>query len=240
MSYKPLNGNTYFSIPHFSDSKRIDTTDKRISSGQESICVKKLRDNNDIVIVNEKVDGTCVSVAKINGEILPLMRAGYLANTSYYQQHHIFASWVYENHIRFEELLSDNERICGEWMIQVHGTRYNIPHEPFVVFDIFKYNDRISYLEQRDRIVKYDFIPANLISYGMPIDTDTVMKRLRVSGHGAEQVEGAVWRVERFGKFDFMGKYVIPEKEDGKYLTKEFQIVYYNMWKSDSEILNHC
>jgi len=36
--------------------------------------------------------------------------------------------------------------------------------------------------------------------------------------HGAlDPVEGAVWRVERNGKVDFLAKYVRPNKQDGKY-----------------------
>jgi hypothetical protein len=34
-----------------------------------------------------------------------------------------------------------------------------------------------------------------------------------------DPVEGAVWRVERRGKFDFMAKFVRHDKSDGKYLA---------------------
>lgn len=38
--------------------------------------------------------------------------------------------------------------------------------------------------------------------------------------HGAtEAVEGAVWRVEREERVDFLTKWVRPDKIDGKYLT---------------------
>ena len=49
------------------------------------------------------------------------------------------------------------------------------------------------------------------------------MKRLGDHGyHGAiEPVEGVVWRVERNGKFDFMCKYVRPDKVDGSYLESQ-------------------
>ena len=48
------------------------------------------------------------------------------------------------------------------------------------------------------------------------------MKMLGQFGfHGAlEPVEGAVWRVERKGKVDFLGKYVRPDKIDGCYLPE--------------------
>ena len=48
------------------------------------------------------------------------------------------------------------------------------------------------------------------------------MKKLGEFGfHGAlEPAEGAVWRVERMGKVDFLGKYVRPDKADGRYLPE--------------------
>jgi hypothetical protein len=237
-SIKPLGAPTYGSIPHFSTSKVIDATDKRIHQGQENICTKKLRDHRDVIIVTEKLDGSCVSVANINGDVYPLIRAGYFANDSNYQQHHIFADWVYENISRFRNLLNDNERIVGEWMIQAHGTIYDIPHEPFVIFDLFHNKERVSYLEQRDRCVKQDFIPANLISYGQPIDVISTMKKINRKIHGSiDPVEGAVWRVERDNKFDFLAKQVISTKVDGKYLNQNYTMSVTNTWKSNSQIL---
>ena len=54
----------------------------------------------------------------------------------------------------------------------------------------------------------------------LPISVDAAMDLLGVNGfHGAqEQIEGAVWRVERRGVFDFMAKFVRLDKVDGKYL----------------------
>lgn len=37
------------------------------------------RDRHDLVIVQEKLDGSNVGIARLNGEILALTRAGYLA-----------------------------------------------------------------------------------------------------------------------------------------------------------------
>jgi len=48
------------------------------------------------------------------------------------------------------------------------------------------------------------------------------MEALGKHGHyGAiDEAEGAVWRVERKGKVDFLGKYVRAGKIDGKYLPE--------------------
>ena len=49
--------------------------------------------------------------------------------------------------------------------------------------------------------------------------------------HGAlEPVEGAVWRVEREGRVDFLGKYVRNFKEDGKYFNNDQRKLVWN-WR---------
>ena len=52
----------------------------------------------------------------------------------------MFGNWVYENEERFRNVLNEGEQISGEWLAQAHGTRYELKHEPFVVFDIFDEN----------------------------------------------------------------------------------------------------
>jgi hypothetical protein len=47
------------------------------------------------------------------------------------------------------------------------------------------------------------------------------MHLLSESHYGAlDPVEGAIWRIERDGKVDFLVKYVRPEKIDGIYLPE--------------------
>ena len=48
----------------------------------------------------------------------------------------MFAAWVEANAARFRDVLVDGERIAGEWLALAHGIRYELPHEPFVVFDV--------------------------------------------------------------------------------------------------------
>jgi ATP-dependent RNA circularization protein (DNA/RNA ligase family) len=221
MKDKLLGRKSYGSIPHLSGSK-MGQVDKICEKGQENIATRKVRDYRDLIIVQEKVDGSNVGIAKVNGEIVPLSRAGYVANTSPYKQHHVFYHWVMENRDRFNEILKDGERLCGEWLLQVHGTHYNLIHEPFVAFDIIVETKKMDYHSFLLRVLKYDFTIPNLVHLGQPITVDRVMKRLEKSGHGAlEKPEGAVWRVEREGKVDFLIKYVRPDKIDGLYMKEE-------------------
>jgi len=231
---KPLGQKSYGHIPHFPGS-RMGPADHTCSPGQLTIATLKARDKHDIVIVQEKLDGSNVGVAKINGDIIPITRAGYLANTSPYEQHHYFSIWVLSpsQKERFDALLEEGERVCGEWLMQAHGTRYNLTHEPFVPFDLMVKTVRLPWPDFKSRVIENGFTVANTIHEGSPLSISEAMERLSVSGHGAiDPVEGAVWRVERdeqktkgiasdrIRRVDFLAKFVRPDKVDGKYLPK--------------------
>jgi hypothetical protein len=204
--------------------------DHSCHEGQAQIATLKARDKNDEVIVQEKLDGSNVGVARIDGWVYALGRSGYLASSSPYLQHQLFADWVNKNVPRFLATLIDGERVVGEWLLQAHGTRYALRHEPFVAFDIMSGDVRMPYDEFSDRVLLGDFIKPYLVHRGDPISVDAVMGILGEYGqHGAiDPIEGAVWRVERDRStgvkgekvrvVDFLVKYVRPDKKDGIYL----------------------
>jgi hypothetical protein len=201
--------------------------DHHCHEGQSRICTEKVRDRHDRVIVQEKLDGSCVAVANINGEIVALMRAGYRCSAAPYEGIQRFGAWVREHEARFASFLQPGERLCGEWLAQAVGTKYKLPHEPFVVFDLMRGPERIPFNELCNRLgtngTFYNegkFVMPRLLSYGPPVSVAAALKHIETSGHGAlEPVEGVVWRVERRGAFDFIAKFVRPDKIDGKYLV---------------------
>ncbi|MCP4152700.1 MAG: hypothetical protein GY757_33505, partial [bacterium] len=154
-------------------------------------------------------------------KIKALIRSGYEAKSSPFQQHAVFAAWVESNNDLFQELLEEGERVAGEWMLQAHGTRYELPHGPFVPFDIIRGHERVVYIEFLERVLKVGLPVPRLIHIGHPVSVGYIRQKLEPSGHGAiDPVEGAVWRVERKGRVDFLVKYVRPEKQDGAYLPR--------------------
>ena len=217
---KPLGHKAYGSIPHLSSS-RLGEGDRHCEPGQEAIATEKARDKFDLVIVQEKLDGSNVAVAKVEGKILALNRPGYLAKTSPYELHHYFAKWVELERDRFDQLLHEGERLVGEWLLQAHGTRYDLPHEPFVAFDLMTQYERVIYHDFLLRVLPLGFTVPRLIHIGQPMSIPWITRQLDVSGHGAiDRVEGAIWRVERRGKVDFLVKWVRQDKVDGKYLPE--------------------
>ena len=222
--HKPLNGKAYGSIGHLPCS-RIGPGDHFVHAGQQDICTNAPR-KGDRVIVTEKLDGACMSVANVSGEIIALTRAGYRATDGLYPHLRLFDVYVAENHDRFAGLLEPGERIVGEWLAMAHGTAYapQCPlFAPFVAFDIFRDGKRILYDEFTERIARAGIMGAFCLhDSAAAFSVDAALSLLNVFGyHGAlEPVEGAVWRVERDGRVDFLAKYVRPDKADGKYLPE--------------------
>lgn len=230
MPIKPLGTKAYGSIPHLPGS-RTGPTDRTITEGQARICTERKRDDRDRVIVQEKLDGSCCAVARIGDEFVPLTRAGYYAGDSPYLQHWLFAAWVAMNRSRFVTL-ADGERVVGEWLAQAHGTFYNLPHDPFVVFDVMHGTQR----RPLEYVIRFTAAAGlkmpQLAGANDPCTVEDALGRLDPRIHGAVgDIEGVVYRVERAGKVDFLAKYVRPDKADGKYLPEiSHQPEVWNLW----------
>jgi hypothetical protein len=217
---KPLGRKSYASIPHLPGS-RLGAGDHRCDDRQAEVCLVRARDRHDRVVVTEKLDGSNTAVARVNGAVVALTRAGTPATTSSHEQHHLFAHWVRERYTLFQEMLADGEVLHGEWLAQAHGTIYRLPHDPFVAFDLSVDGRRLPCDEAADRCRRFAVTTPQILHVGGPIGIDAVVPLLARSGHGVaegETVEGAVWRVERHGRFDFLAKWVRPDKAVGQYL----------------------
>lgn len=236
MPAKPLNGKAYGSIPHLPGSQNYGNGDKNLSEKAARFFVDT-PGRGDSIIVLEKLDGSCVSIANIDGAIVPLIRSGYPAEGSHYLQHRKFHHWVMQRYEQFAAVLKPGERICGEWMLQAHGTRYDLTDKsPLVVFDFFRDNIRRSFWEMTELIERDELLlvvdracPLYL-GTGQGCSVKSALLALGDHGHhGAiDLAEGCVWRWER-EKFKenpikypiMMAKYVRPEKQIGCYLKKD-------------------
>src|SRR5882672_482336 len=141
---KPLNRKNYGSIGHLPLS-RMGPSDHHVHEGQQRICTVKARDKHDVIIVTEKLDGSNVGIARVDDNIYALGRAGYLAQTSRFEQHQLFADWVRRDEQKWLKVLNNGQRFVGEWMAQAHGTRYSLPYGPFMAFDMMVGEKRLSW-----------------------------------------------------------------------------------------------
>ncbi len=210
---KPLGAKAYGNIPHLSGS-RLGPKDYRANPGHELILTVKAR-KGDTILVEEKLDGSCCAVTNIGGEIVPMSRAGYRAETSPYRQHHVFAAWVYARQDRFARAIEAGDRLVGEWVLQAHGIRYAIsnPDLLFRPFDLMRGTKRAGRKIVERICSATGLSPAPLLHMGAPIPVAKALELLQADA------EGAVWRCEneRFG-VETLAKFVRSDKVDGLYL----------------------
>ena len=217
---KPIGRPAYGSIPHMPGSN-LGPGEHQISPGQVRICTERPRDRHDTIIVQEKLDGSCTAVAKHQGAILALQRHGYAADTAPYRLLNLFDTWVNQHVDLFQEILNEGERLVGEWMIQTHAIPYRIPGEqPWFAFDLMQEDQRATHAELMDRLNAVPGAPPTpaVLTTG-PTPVEWVQQNLHHGHHGAlDPAEGAVWRVERRGRVDFLAKWVRPDLTTGRYL----------------------
>ena len=177
---KPLGIKAYGKIPHLPGSK-FSKDDVGLPVGEARFLLEKKKDKDDIIYVTEKLDGSNVAIAKINGRLQTLQRAGYPCMSSPYKMHHMFHRWVMQREDKFLSMLNEGERLNGEWLAQAHGTRYEIVDDlfdPFAVFDIMIGFDRIPLDETLSRCLNHDVNVAPFLHRGGPIPIENILSKL--------------------------------------------------------------
>ncbi|HEC61280.1 MAG TPA: hypothetical protein ENI27_03390 [bacterium] len=216
--HKPLGHKAYGSIPHLPGSRQ-GREDKGLSAGQAKFCLTELPDRHYRVIIQEKMDGACVSVARHDGRLITLGRAGYEASTSPYPFIQMFDVYVKKWKKRFT-FLQEGERLVGEWLALAHGTLYEDLKDPFVAFDLMTEHRRATFGEFLYRLPAAIQIPVTLPTRcPMGLEDAIIHTRSFWRVYKADRMEGLVYRVEKNDEVLFLGKYVRPLKKDGCYLA---------------------
>lgn len=222
-NYKPLGRKAYTSIGHLPGS-RVGVGDHTICHGQAVIC-KKAR-HNDTIIVQEKIDGSCVAVARLGEQVLALGRAGWPCHSSPHFQHQMFHIWTCYHADRFREVLRPGERLVGEWCAQPHGTKYNFAgREPFFAFDIMTEDKRLRFRDFQRRVKGVFNMPPKLYEQhgrgaGLVPDAAYAMTKETLPGIRIGPAEGVVYRVETDGEYNFIGKWVRWDYVAGLYFPE--------------------
>lgn len=188
----------------------------------------------DRVWVQEKLDGTNVAVARIGDELVALTRAGYRAADSRRLQGRLFDAWTQEHRARFLDVLRPGERVVGEWLYHAHGTRYVLPHEPFVAFDLMRGQERTPLAELTQRLGKALVLPA-LHAQGPHEPSALFITMEGHGGHGAVPgPEGLIYRLECGDRVEVVAKWVRPDYVEGLYF-KDDEAVLPNAFRPEDE-----
>lgn len=101
----------YPSIPHLPGS-RTGPADRTLSPSRARLLLEGPVGPGDVVIVEEKLDGSCVAAARDGDEIVALGRQGTLAAASPNEARRLFATWV---EARRSQLLAALAPGSGSW-----------------------------------------------------------------------------------------------------------------------------
>lgn len=242
---KPLNQKPYHSIGHI-QSSQLGEKDHLIKREQERIALTDLGDNGQTlklkVACTIKKDGTNVAIAKLNHQLVPLVRSGERAESSPYLQHRLFATWMFQPEIYhwFYAFLNEGEWVSGEWLAQAHGIIYQLKAPPFYLFDLSQNGEKILYNKLVERFYSFDHPPCCLATIlhddFSPYPLKDALKDLAVFTNQEsnsyplkreqETEEGLIWRVESHfeNKVLWLCKYVNPHHKTGQYLLNEFPV----------------
>lgn len=235
MRRRPLGRKSYGSVPHLPGS-RTGPSDRHLPENlAERLCVEA--PSGAEVIVQEKLDGSCVAVARVGQQVLALGRGGDLAAESRNPGRRLFADWVSRERARLLAALAPGERLVGEWLALAHGTRYELEHGPFVAFDLMVEDRRAGVDALGERASAAGLLTPHLVHRGGALSVERALERLGGGGHGAVgPVEGVVYRLERGGVFELIAKHVRHGKTDGCLLPENSgQPAIWN-WRPDEEV----
>ena len=210
----------YGRIPHLPGS-RATADDRHAARALAARCTEGGHDG-DRVIVSEKLDGSCVALVRDGATIVALGRDGRPCAASRNRGRRAFAAWVEAQPRRWASLV-DGERLILEWLIHAHATRYDLPHEPAVVIDLFDARGRRPYDDARARAAALGLAAATVVHDGAPCPVATALAALGPRGHhGAiDPPEGLVYRVERAadGVVLAQAKHVRADLVPGRFLA---------------------
>ncbi len=213
-------GALYPKIPHLPGS-RTGKADRHVGRIRgESLTLKATEGAR--ILVEEKLDGTCVVVVREGTTVLAHGRDGRPAHASRNLGRRLFAQWVQERHEQFLALLEDGEHACGEWLPLAHGTRYGLAHEPFVLFDLVRFGKAVCRDWLVEKATRTGFTTPCILHKGDALPTALALELLGERGHhGADAAEGVVYREEwpDEGACSFVAKLVRMDKIDGLYLA---------------------
>ncbi|MFC5599447.1 RNA ligase family protein [Deinococcus cellulosilyticus] len=209
----------YGRIPHLPGS-RTGPADRTLDPCM-ALRLTSVARPGDLVHVQEKLDGTCVAVLRLEGDLLAYGWEGRLCSLSLNDNRRAFAVWLEQNQRRFS-WLKEGERAVFEWLPVAHGTRYHLPHEPLVVLDVFEASGhRMPLLEMKSRVHNAGFCSPALLHSGEALSISSALQNLGPHGHhGAiDSAEGVIYRLERGREVLQLAKFVRQGKQDGCFLS---------------------
>ena len=171
------------------------------------------------VVVQEKVDGTNVSL-HFEGAGQPVLqkRSGLILSREHQQYEH-FRSWVFQNFEVLRDMLGTRWCLFGEWLWARHGVAYDSLPDHFLGFDAYdKQGDRWATHRELVALVAERVALVPVLSCGPAAALPRLDALMGRSRFGSERAEGMYLRLERddevVARFKFRRADFTPGRED--------------------------
>lgn len=202
-------------VPHLPGS-RTYPGDATVSLAVAGAMLHKTRAELEMVVVQEFLDGDAVAVLRHGRDLVPIARDGSRALNSGRRALRWFHEWALggDRPARFLKLLEDGERAVGVWLAQARGTRYRLPHEPFVVVDLLTSQTSTTAGRVMVRAHPHGFATPRILHAGPALGIETAAAAIDQdrSMHGAiDPVPGLFYRLEENLKVTALAQWVRPD-----------------------------
>ena len=187
-----MNLKKYPRTPHFPFSETI-TSDDRILNNTDHFKGK-------IVVVTEKMDGENSTIYN-----------NYYHARSLDSKHREYHSWLLSYIKSFQFMLSENMRICGEYLYAKHSIAYNNLASYFQVFSIWDNNICLDWNKTKELCNEFGLTTVPELYYGL-YDEDLIKNIAKtVIDNGGEGIVVRIADSFRYEDFqDNIAKYVRP------------------------------
>lgn len=188
---------------------------------------------NKNVVIEEKLDGSNCAITIVDNHPVirnrtHILKKGFVKDTPAKQQFRPIWGWFYENKDKFEMLASKlgfMPVIYGEWMVAVHGIRYDQLFDYFLAYELYDPENQISLPQNEARLslCQAGFSLPPLLHEGK-FDSYEYLIQLTEqpsSQSSCDQREGLVIKVSDNKKITHRFKMVRPGFVQGQYWSDE-------------------
>lgn len=207
MIYLPEYPRTY----HFYYKPNIQKGDS-IYSKEECDIVFTSKD----IVVEEKIDGASAGICYVDNNFIirnrkNILKKGFLGKTPAKLQFASIFNWAHSNKEKFKKLSNYGDySVYGEWMIAIHGMKYNYLPDWFIAYDLYDYYKRefVNGQKSIDILNEAGFCTVPILSNSVSTTDDLVELTQSKSSFTDEKIEGIYIKVS-----------------DEKYITHRFKMI---------------
>lgn len=165
---------------------------------------------NTPIVIEEKVDGSCVGIGFEQGRIIIKHRNQEVNG----EQWDLLKSWTSQNEEILYECLEEKYIMYGEWLFATHTIPYDKLPQYFLEYDVFDTQTQrfLSTPKRRQLLAKTPIISVQVLAQGLFKTPQEVLRHLGQSVYRSQgSMEGLYLKIEDADKVISRYKYIVKD-----------------------------